>query len=332
MVPGFPNLFTITGPGSPGVVTNVPVAIEQHVEWVADCWATCASTATTRSRRRPEAADEWTAHVQDVANATLYPTADSWYMGANIPGKPRVFLPYIGGLGRVPAQVRRDRGGRLPGRRRPPAGADAPSRRRLAMALDEATAALLAPSPPATLQEPGVPVARAAPAAQGAATGQDPARTGHRQGRGPVRGGSIPVRVFVPERLAARRHRLYHAGGWVLGGVDECEADTVALAARTGCAVVCPWLPARAGVPVPDRGAGRLGGAALGGGEHRPRSRATAGPPLPLIVAGDSAGGNLAAVVARRSVERGGPDVAAAGTHLPGHRQRHRQPVLHRPR
>jgi cation diffusion facilitator CzcD-associated flavoprotein CzcO len=99
MVPRFPNLFTITGPGSPGVVTNVPVAIEQHVEWVADllCWLREHGHETIEAT--PEAAADWTAHVQEVADETLYPTADSWYMGANIPGKPRVFLPYIGGLG-----------------------------------------------------------------------------------------------------------------------------------------------------------------------------------------------------------------------------------------
>ena len=99
MVPRFPNLFTITGPGSPGVVTNVPVAIEQHVEWIADllCWLREHGHDTIEAT--PDAAGEWTAHVQEVAAETLYPTADSWYMGANIPGKPRVFLPYIGGLG-----------------------------------------------------------------------------------------------------------------------------------------------------------------------------------------------------------------------------------------
>jgi cyclohexanone monooxygenase len=98
MIPRFPNLFTITGPGSPGVVTNVPVAIEQHVEWVADLLAHARGAGHDTIEAAPEAADEWTAHVQAVAQATLYPTADSWYMGANIPGKPRVFLPYIGGL------------------------------------------------------------------------------------------------------------------------------------------------------------------------------------------------------------------------------------------
>jgi cyclohexanone monooxygenase len=99
MVPRFPNLFTLTGPGSPGVVTNVPVAIEQHVEWVADLLGYLRARGHDTIEATPEAAGEWTAHVQELAAATLYPTADSWYMGANIPGKPRVFLPYIGGLG-----------------------------------------------------------------------------------------------------------------------------------------------------------------------------------------------------------------------------------------
>jgi cation diffusion facilitator CzcD-associated flavoprotein CzcO len=99
MVPDFPNLLTITGPGSPGVVTNVPVAIEQHVEWIAELLGYLREQGHATIEAAPDAADEWTAHVQEVASQTLYPTADSWYMGANIPGKPRVFLPYIGGLG-----------------------------------------------------------------------------------------------------------------------------------------------------------------------------------------------------------------------------------------
>jgi cation diffusion facilitator CzcD-associated flavoprotein CzcO len=97
-VPGFPNLFTITGPGSPGVVTNVPAAIEQHVEWVGELLCFARDREATTIEATQDATTEWTRHVQDVANETLYPSADSWYMGANIPGKPRVFLPYIGGL------------------------------------------------------------------------------------------------------------------------------------------------------------------------------------------------------------------------------------------
>ena len=77
------------------------VSIEQHVEWISRLHrATCASTGyAAASRRRTEAEDEWVQHVAEVGALTLFPRADSWYMGANVPGKPRVFLPYIGGVG-----------------------------------------------------------------------------------------------------------------------------------------------------------------------------------------------------------------------------------------
>jgi cation diffusion facilitator CzcD-associated flavoprotein CzcO len=95
---GFPNLFIITGPGSPSVLSNMPVSIEQHVEWIADCIKTMRSRGVDRIEAQEEAEREWVAHVNETAHATLYPQANSWYMGANMPGKPRVFLPYCGGV------------------------------------------------------------------------------------------------------------------------------------------------------------------------------------------------------------------------------------------
>ncbi len=99
MTAGFPNLFTITGPGSPSVLSNMIVSIEQHVEWIADCLAylRCQEIACMEATSAAEQA--WVAHVNEVAYQTLYPQANSWYMGANIEGKPRVFMPYIGGVG-----------------------------------------------------------------------------------------------------------------------------------------------------------------------------------------------------------------------------------------
>jgi cyclohexanone monooxygenase len=99
MTEGFPNLFIITGPGSPSVLSNMIVSIEQHVDWIADClaWMRGHGFETMESTR--EAEDKWVAHVNEVAQSTLYPQANSWYMGANIPGKPRIFMPYIGGVG-----------------------------------------------------------------------------------------------------------------------------------------------------------------------------------------------------------------------------------------
>ncbi|MGE3360927.1 MAG: flavin-containing monooxygenase [Acidimicrobiia bacterium] len=98
-VAGFPNFFTITGPGSPSVLSNMMVSIEQHVDWITDCLTTMRRNGQRVIEAEPGAEDAWVDHVNEVAAATLYPSANSWYMGANVPGKPRVFLPYVGGVG-----------------------------------------------------------------------------------------------------------------------------------------------------------------------------------------------------------------------------------------
>jgi cation diffusion facilitator CzcD-associated flavoprotein CzcO len=100
-VAGFPNLFTITGPGSPSVLCNMPVAIEQHVEWITGCIAHMRERGLERIEAEPGAVDKWVEHVNEAAGATLLPQASSsWYLGANVPGKPRVFMPYAGGMAR----------------------------------------------------------------------------------------------------------------------------------------------------------------------------------------------------------------------------------------
>jgi cyclohexanone monooxygenase len=98
MVAGFPNLFLITGPGSPGVKSQMILSIEQHTDWIVDCLEHLHAHDLNRIEARSDAQDAWTAHVNEVAAGTLYPLADSWYMGANVPGKPRVFMPYVGGV------------------------------------------------------------------------------------------------------------------------------------------------------------------------------------------------------------------------------------------
>jgi cyclohexanone monooxygenase len=98
MIAGFPNMFTITGPGSPSVLTNMINSIEQHVEWVADCLSWLGSRQQTAIEASPEAEDQWCEHVRAAVTPTLLPQANSWYMGANVPGKPRMFMPYAGGL------------------------------------------------------------------------------------------------------------------------------------------------------------------------------------------------------------------------------------------
>ncbi len=96
---GFPNLFMITGPQSPSVLSNMPVSIEQHVEFIGRIIGDMRTRGAETIEPTRQAEDAWVAHNQELAEATLFPTADTWYMGANIPGKPRVFLPHLGFVG-----------------------------------------------------------------------------------------------------------------------------------------------------------------------------------------------------------------------------------------
>ena len=96
---GFPNLFTITGPSSPSVLSNMLVSIEQHVDWVSDCIGWMNEHDKTAIEPSDEAERDWAEHTAHLAGMTLFPQADSWYMGANVPGKPRMFLAYVGGVG-----------------------------------------------------------------------------------------------------------------------------------------------------------------------------------------------------------------------------------------
>ncbi len=97
-IAGFPNLFTITGPGSPSVLTNMIPSIEQHVEWIADCVRHMRDAGLDRIEAERDAETDWVAHVNDIGDQTLRATCQSWYFGSNIPGKPRVILPYAGGF------------------------------------------------------------------------------------------------------------------------------------------------------------------------------------------------------------------------------------------
>jgi cation diffusion facilitator CzcD-associated flavoprotein CzcO len=96
---GFPNFWMITGPGSPSVLSNMMVSIEQHVDWIADAMTWACDRGIQAFDPTGEAEETWTTHVDEVGHTTLYPTANSWYMGSNVKGKPRVFMPYIGGVG-----------------------------------------------------------------------------------------------------------------------------------------------------------------------------------------------------------------------------------------
>ena len=111
MVSGFPNLFVVTGPGSPSVKSNMVLSIEQHVDWISTCLSDLAQRGAATIEPDPAAETQWVAHVNEIADRTLYTKTASWYTGANVPGKPRVFMPYVGGIGnyrRICDEVRAD--------------------------------------------------------------------------------------------------------------------------------------------------------------------------------------------------------------------------------
>jgi cyclohexanone monooxygenase len=96
-IAGFPNMFLITGPQSPSVFTNMVTSVEQHVDWIADCIAYLKANGRKAIEATAEAQARWVAHSNELAGKTMMPNANSWYVGANIPGKPRIFMPYLGG-------------------------------------------------------------------------------------------------------------------------------------------------------------------------------------------------------------------------------------------
>jgi cyclohexanone monooxygenase len=98
MIAGFPNLFTVNGPSSPGVLANMLQSIEHHIDLIADCIAHMEKNGIARVDAEEAAQVAWAHEVADLAETTLFTKANSWYMGANVPGKPRVFMMYVGGL------------------------------------------------------------------------------------------------------------------------------------------------------------------------------------------------------------------------------------------
>jgi len=95
-IAGFPNMFIVTGPGSPSVLANMMPAIEHHVEWIADCIDHLRTASRASIEAEDDAEEDWVHQTNEIADRTLFPTCNSWYLGANIPGKPRVFMPYLG--------------------------------------------------------------------------------------------------------------------------------------------------------------------------------------------------------------------------------------------
>ena len=114
-VDGFPNLFLISGPGAPAVLANMVLHAEAHVNWIADAIAYLDDHGYAAIEATGDAVDGWVAECAQRAEATLFTKANSWYMGANVPGKPRGFMLFIGGFADLQRHLRRGRRRRLQG-------------------------------------------------------------------------------------------------------------------------------------------------------------------------------------------------------------------------
>jgi cation diffusion facilitator CzcD-associated flavoprotein CzcO/acetyl esterase/lipase len=303
---GFPNFFAITGPGSPSVLSNMAVSIEQHVDWVTDCLVDLRAQGRTTIEPTPLAEEGWDQHVADCAAITLHPTANSWYMGANVPGKPRVFYPYIGGVDSYRAACDEVRakdylGFRLTG----PTGEQCNDGvvRRLqpdVMLVLETLAGLGLPAPDSMPP----PQLRAFMDTLNADRPPGPEVGEVVDGVLPGAAGDLEYRLFRPSSPGPHPVVLYfHGGGWVIGDHVSDEPLCRDLCARTDSVVVS--VNYRHGPEDRYPAAAEDAWAAL----HWVAAHAIelGGIPDDLVVAGWSAGGNLAAVVAQRARDEGGP-------------------------
>ena len=308
-VAGFPNLFLVTGPGSPSVLSNMAVSIEQHVDLAAEIITHLRDNAFHAVEPTEPAVEGWMQHVDDCASITLFPQANSWYRGANIPGKPSVFMPYTAGVdfyrGACEEMVARDF---LGFRRSGPTGEVCREGvvRRLQpdvqMVLEQTALLGLPPLESMPPQE-----ARAVFGAIIAMYPPGPEVADVVDGRFPGAAGDLAYRLYRPQAAGPQPIVLYfHGGGWVLGGATSDDALCRDLCVRTGAIVVSAdyrhapegRFPAAADDAVAAARWVAENAADLGGDPNR------------LVVSGWSAGAGLATVVCLAARAAGGPAIA----------------------
>jgi cation diffusion facilitator CzcD-associated flavoprotein CzcO/acetyl esterase/lipase len=305
---GFPNFFAITGPGSPSVLSNMMVSIEQHVDWVADCLAHLRDQGLVSIEPTETAEAGWVQHVNDCGDITLYPTANSWYMGANVPGKPRVFLPYVGGVdvyrGACDEVVRNEYlGFRLCG----PNGTqcnDGVVRRLqpdVMMVLDLMAGMGLPP-----IESMSVEDARAFVVAMGAQSPPGPDVGEIVDGVLPGADGDLAYRLYRPASDGPHPLVVYfHGGGWVLGSHDSDDPLCRDLCVRSDAVIVSVnyrHAPEDRYPAAVDDGFAAVKWIA----DHTVE---LGGVPGQLAVCGWSAGANVAAVTCQRARDAGGPGI-----------------------
>jgi acetyl esterase/lipase len=308
-VAGFPNLFLITGPGSPSVLSNMAVSIEQHVEWISDTVDTMRRDGLDVIEPTESAETGWVEHVTDFGDLTLFPRANSWYMGANVPGKPRVFLPYVGGV-----DTYRDicdevvEHGYLGFSLRGPNGArcnDGIIRQLqpdVKIVLDLVAGLGLPPLESMSAEE-----ARAFSDTMAEQRPPGPAVGEIVDGTYPGAAGDLAYRLYRPATPGPHPVVLYfHGGGWVLGGAASDDPFCRDLCVRSDAIVVSAdyrHAPEARFPAAAEDGFAALQWVAANG----ERLGGAAGE---LAVAGWSAGGNIAAVVCQVAREAGGPAIA----------------------
>jgi cation diffusion facilitator CzcD-associated flavoprotein CzcO/acetyl esterase/lipase len=305
---GFPNLFMITGPGSPSVLSNMAVSIEQHVEWIIGALDSMRAGGHTTIEPTETAEAGWVQHVDDCADITLFPLANSWYMGANVPGKRRLFMPYVGGVDTYRATCERVvEQGYLGFRLGSPEGEQCHdgvvNRLQPDVAILLETVATLGLPPLETL---GVDGARQFNQMVAAARPPGPAVGELIDGSFPGAAGDLRYRLYRPDSAGPHPVLCYfHGGGWVLGGPDADDPFCRDLCARAGAMVVS--LDYRHAPESPFPGAVED---ALAGLQWLAANAASlGGDPDRIAVAGWSAGGNLAAVAAQHARDTQAPSL-----------------------
>ncbi|HET9691699.1 MAG TPA: alpha/beta hydrolase fold domain-containing protein, partial [Acidimicrobiales bacterium] len=306
---GFPNLFMLTGPESPSVLSNMAVSIEQHVDWVADCIAALREGGFEVIEPTPTAEAGWHQHNADCGAITLHPTANSWYMGANVPGKPRVMLPYIGGVGRYrlacdEVVARGYLGFRLsgPGGEQCNDGLVRELQPDVAMVLD-AMAEMGVPA--IETMEPAA--ARELMAAMATVSPPGPEVGEVVDGTLPGPAGDLAYRLWRPATPGPHPLMVwFHGGGWVLGSATSDEPLCRDLCVRTDAVVVSVDYRHAPEAVFPAAFDDAVA-AVRWVGEHLSD---LGGAPGSLAVGGWSAGGGLTAAVAQHLRDTGGPELA----------------------
>jgi cation diffusion facilitator CzcD-associated flavoprotein CzcO/acetyl esterase/lipase len=309
-VAGFPNLFMITGPGSPSVLSNMAVSIEQHVDWVVDRLAALRDAGFTTMEATETAQAGWARHMADCSMVTLHRLANTWYTGANVPGKAQGVMPYTGGVGPYRSICNEIVGrGMLGFKLTGPNVAEQCNDGEVVRLQPDVRLVL------GMLAEMNLPQIEQL-GAQGARDfltefnkGRPVGRPVGEVGSGALQGadGPLPYRLYRPATPGPHPIVVYfHGGGWVLGDEQSDDPFCRDLCRRSGMIVVSVGYR-----HAPEH---RFPAAAEDGyaatrwiAEH---AADLGGKPGPVLVAGWSAGGNIAAVTCQLARDRGGPQIA----------------------